>query len=150
MGLEWTARLAVGIDDIDAQHRELFRRVNGLVAAMGERRGREELAEVVAFLRAYVEVHFAAEAQLMARSRYPGRASHAAEHAHFRAQVEELAGRIAAEGPESHHAVKLAGMLCAWLRQHVLLTDRQLADHVRAEDLLDDGWRGGGEDAGER
>ncbi|MFY3744947.1 bacteriohemerythrin [Anaeromyxobacter sp. PSR-1] len=148
--MEWTARLAVGIDDIDAQHRELFRRVNGLVAAMGERRGREELAEVIAFLRAYVDVHFEAEARLMARTRYPGRAFHAAEHAHFRAQVEELAARIAAEGPESHHAVKLGGILCDWLRQHVLLTDRQLADHVRAEDLLDEGWRDGGDGAGER
>lgn len=137
MSIEWTARLAVGIDDIDAQHRELFRRVNGLLEAMAARRGRDELEDVVAFLREYVEVHFGAEARLMTRTRYPGRALHAAEHAHFRAQVEALAARIAADGPGSHHAVKLGGVLCDWLRQHVLGTDRQLAAHVQASEAAD-------------
>ncbi|MHB9035807.1 MAG: hemerythrin domain-containing protein, partial [Armatimonadota bacterium] len=58
MAVQWTPDLAVGVREIDDQHRELFKRVNDLLEAMSKGKGRDEIAKVVAFLGNYVVTHF--------------------------------------------------------------------------------------------
>ena len=49
MLLQWTTALSVGVDEIDAQHQELFRRVDRLLDAMA-RNDRSEAARLLEFL----------------------------------------------------------------------------------------------------
>ena len=55
--LEWTEALSVGVEEIDAQHRELFRRAARLLEGIhaGEP---EELGALLDFLYRYAVEHF--------------------------------------------------------------------------------------------
>jgi hemerythrin len=132
MAIEWTPKLAVGVDLIDGQHQELFRRVNALLAAMASHEGRGELAGVVAFLREYVVKHFGDEARLMQNARYPELAFHLAEHAQFVEEFKVLAGALAKDGPTTQITIRLSALLCDWLRRHVSTADRELGRFLAA------------------
>lgn len=122
---EWTPELSVGDERIDAQHRELFRRAARLFE--GLRRGEpEEIGELVGFLREYVVEHFATEEALMRETRYPGYASHKAEHDEFISDLLELSAEHERDGSGAFMTVKASHWLKEWLRQHVSGTDAEL------------------------
>lgn len=90
MPLEWTPALSVGVEEIDGQHRELFRRAGRLLD--GIRRGDpEEIDELVEYLHRYAISHFGAEEAAMRETRYPGYARHKAEHDRFISDLLDLA-----------------------------------------------------------
>ncbi|HEY6099471.1 MAG TPA: hemerythrin domain-containing protein, partial [Anaeromyxobacter sp.] len=60
MPLDFDPVLFTGVDEIDAQHRELFDRIGRLLEASRHRRSREEVVRLLEFLGAYVVEHFAA------------------------------------------------------------------------------------------
>jgi hemerythrin len=77
----WTQDLAVGVDQIDRQHQELFARTNGLLSAMAQGKGREEVGKTVSFLESYVGTHFRDEEKLMASHSVPNPEVHKGLHA---------------------------------------------------------------------
>ena len=60
MAIRWTSALAIGVANLDAQHEELFRRVDRLHDAMLAR-DRTEAGELIRFLQRYVADHLEAE-----------------------------------------------------------------------------------------
>ena len=50
MAIEWTKDLETGVALIDEQHKELFDRVNKLLAASSQGRGKEEVGSLLGFL----------------------------------------------------------------------------------------------------
>ena len=120
----WTAQLSVGVVEIDAQHQELFRRVNLFLAALAEKRGAAELEPLVRYLREYVREHFAEEQRLMEFSFYPGLGEHLAEHQRFEDEYEALAAELGRTGPTFGLAKRLLALLVDWLARHVGTTDR--------------------------
>jgi hemerythrin len=130
MPLEWTPALSVGIEEIDDQHRELFRRAARLLD--GIRRGDpEEIDELVDYLHRYAVSHFGAEEAAMRSSRYPGYARHKAEHDRFIADLLELS----VENEEAGGvfvAVKIDHWLSGWLRDHVSRIDTELGKFLAA------------------
>ena len=130
MAITWTPALAVGVEHIDEEHRELFDRVNRLLEAMQQSRAKEQLAPLVGFLKDYVSVHFGGEAALMQRHRYPETQQHLAQHAFFVAEFRALAEELEKSGPTALITIKLNKLLCDWLRQHVASTDKKLGAYL--------------------
>jgi len=126
MALTWTPALAVGVPQVDEEHKELFDRVNRLLDGMQQSRAREELKPLVSFLTDYVVKHFGGEAALMQRHRYPGAAEHLAQHGFFVAEFRALVSELEKHGPSALVTIKFSKLLCDWLRQHVASTDRKL------------------------
>jgi hemerythrin len=124
MALEWSPALAVGIEEIDAQHRELFRRAGSLLE--GIRRGDPgEVDELVDYLHSYAVSHFGAEEAAMREARYPGYSRHKAQHDRF---IEDLLA-ISEEHDErggARVAAQIDRWLSSWLREHVTQTDTEL------------------------
>ncbi len=130
MPLEWTPALSVGIEEIDDQHRELFRRAGQLVE--GLRRGDPaEIDELVDYLHRYAVSHFGAEEAAMRAARYPGYARHKAEHDRFIADLLELSVE-SDDGGGAFVAVKIDHWLSGWLRDHVSRIDPELGKHLAA------------------
>ncbi|HUL61291.1 MAG TPA: bacteriohemerythrin [Anaeromyxobacteraceae bacterium] len=129
--MQWTSALTVGVAEIDAQHQELFRRVDRLLDAMLAN-DRAEGERLVGFLLEYVKFHFADEEALMLRRRFPGLAAHQAEHAAFAVEVEKLAADFRARGATAALILALEREVCDWLRDHVYLSDVQLGKFVLA------------------
>lgn len=122
--VQWTAQLSVGVEEIDAQHQELYRRINVFLAALAEKRGAAELEPLVRWLREYVREHFAEEQRLMEFSFYPGLGEHLAEHHRFEADYEALAEELQRTGPTFGLARRLLALLVDWLDAHLATTDR--------------------------
>jgi len=135
----WTPRLSVGVDEIDAQHQELYRRVNVFLTALGEKRGAPELEPLVRYLREYVREHFAEEQRLMEFCFYPGLGEHLAEHHRFETEYDALATELERTGPTFGLARRLLALLVDWLDDHLATTDRAfgtfLAHHLGRRSL---------------
>jgi hemerythrin len=126
MSLRWDQRLAIGVPAVDDQHRELFRQVNLLLAALGDDRSAAEVGRLLEFLGRYVVEHFAAEERLMREAGYPELEPHRHEHVDFVQAYQELCRSYLAQGPRPAVVVRLNVWLCSWLRRHVGLTDQAL------------------------
>jgi hemerythrin len=131
MRFAWTSAISVGVDAIDAQHKELFHRVDRLLDVVERRAAERELMRVLAFLGDYVVTHFADEEALMAERRYPDAAAHAAEHAVFTARFDRLRTAFARGGADPPLADEVRRQLCDWLVRHVSGTDLALGIFVR-------------------
>ena len=123
--LEWTQALSVGVEEIDAQHRELFRRAARLLEGIHAGQP-EELGQLVDFLYEYAVEHFGAEEEHMRRTKFPGYARHKAEHDRFISDVLHLAREHERTGPGAFMALKVSHWLTEWLREHVSDTDAKL------------------------
>jgi hemerythrin len=131
MPIAWTPKLAVGVDQIDDEHKELFDRVNRLLEAMSRAKAKEELLPMVGFLSDYVTVHFGGEQRLMQLHRYPEASEHLAQHAFFVSEFRALAAEVQRNGPTALVSIKLNKLLCDWLRDHVASTDRKFGQFLQ-------------------
>jgi hemerythrin len=127
--LEWTQALSVGVDEIDGQHQELFRRAARLLAGIHEGQP-EEIGQLVDFLYEYAVEHFGAEEEHMRRTRFPGAARHEAEHDRFISDLLQLAREHERTGAGAFMALKVSHWLAQWLRQHVSGTDAELGEFL--------------------
>jgi len=132
MAIKWDKSLAVGVQLIDEQHQELFRRVNALLEAMLAAKGKDEIGKLLAFLKDYVVEHFGAEQALMLKHRYPAFAQHKAQHDDFVKTFLEVASEFEKKGATGGIAIKLNSFLGAWLRDHIGSTDMALGKFLMA------------------
>jgi hemerythrin len=130
MAIEWTPRLALGVETIDLQHKELFKRVNDLVSAMEAVRGEAEVRRILSFLGDYVLTHFEAEERLMRHHAYPDLGKHKAIHDAFVKDLGALKAQVVKDGPSAAIAVQLNGRVCGWLLDHIGVTDRAFAQFL--------------------
>ncbi|HSN90195.1 MAG TPA: bacteriohemerythrin [Anaeromyxobacteraceae bacterium] len=126
MRIEWTPALSVGNDAIDAQHRELFRRADDLIAAI--RAGKpERVGSVLRYLHEYAVEHFGLEEAWMREHRYKGYVRHKAEHDRFMADLVALAEEQESSRADGFMAGRVNGWLADWLVRHVSGTDAEMA-----------------------
>jgi hemerythrin len=128
--LEWTTALSLGIEEIDVQHRELFRRV-GQVRDAAFSGDVGEVDRTLAFLGTYVEFHFGAEERYMAAQRYPGLERHREEHAWLLEAFRELEADHRRDGPTTEAIARVERFLSDWVRTHIGVTDLAMARFVR-------------------
>lgn len=129
-GITFDRTLETGDPEIDEQHRELFHRIDRLLAASRERRTREEVGQMVRFLGDYVVHHFSAEERIMVLAGYPETAAHLAEHARFVQEFGALSQEFQSEGPTTVLIIRVVNRVTSWLRQHIYRTDRLLVEHL--------------------
>lgn len=127
MPIEWTEELSTGIDEIDNQHKELFKRINSLLDACRQGRGKDEVGRVMRFMEDYVKMHFSTEEKLMAELNYPAYAGHKGQHLEFMNNFNALKRRFNAEGPRVHIVIDMNRMLVDWLLEHIKKLDKSLA-----------------------
>ena len=127
---EWTERLAVGVEAIDAQHRELFVSINSLLRDDGGV-ALEEVPAVVAFLEEYVTSHFGLEEIYMRRLSYPAYPAHKGEHVAFIRDFYDLRDELEANGVTAGLADRMGRFCGDWLVNHVGMVDRALGAFLR-------------------
>jgi hemerythrin len=126
VGIRWSESLAIGVEEIDTQHRELVERFASLLAACEQGKGKEELKALLGFLDWYVQRHFSDEEALQQRCGYPAWQEHRREHQAFVARIGSLRQQIDQGGTELGHLVEVNHLLYAWLVNHISGADREL------------------------
>jgi hemerythrin len=136
MATEWSPALSIGVPQVDAQHQELFKQVEGLIQA-ARQRDRSQIEPTLGFLGRYAFAHFRDEEALMAETGYPeaDAANHRDAHERFRAQLRELSAEFDERGATALVSLTLHNWVAEWLRRHVGGMDqtlgRWLRDHGR-------------------
>ncbi len=131
MPVEWNKGLAIGVEIIDSQHRELFARVAAFEAAL-ERADTARVADTFAFLREYALVHFTREEELMRDAAYPWLDDHRAAHAQFVERLAALVREREANGATAFLGLRARNWIVVWLLDHVGGKDQALGRHLRA------------------
>lgn len=132
MGITWRESLAIGVPEIDDQHKELLSRFDSLLKACEEGKGMDELRRLLGFLDEYVISHFGNEEGIQRNHHYPGYAAHKKEHDGFIARVKALKDEIKSDGVAVHHVTETNNMLLKWLINHIAKVDAELGAYLRA------------------
>jgi len=131
MPLVWSPDLLLGVQNIDDQHRRIFQILDRLIGAIEAHQGHDEVGAVLASVSMFVAAHFRMEEDLMVQSRFPGLVGHQKSHEAVRLQVEHLVDRYHHEGLDPMDLVRFMEW---WLREHVRLHDRPLAEFLTSLD----------------
>ncbi len=127
MPITWQPSLSTGVPHVDNEHKELFRQINLLEAAMREGKGREKVEEILDFLDDYTRRHFAAEERTMDQVGCPAAEENRRAHAAFIAKFEELRERVNRSGASSAVVIEMSNYLGNWLASHIAQIDAQLS-----------------------
>jgi hemerythrin len=133
MLIVWSDDMSVGVELIDEQHKELFARINRLLAGLGEVGSGAELAKTMAFLQDYVVLHFDAEEEQMTQYDYPFYREHKDAHVWLIKEVSEMAKQLAADGPSEGLYVRAEKTLVDWFLSHVRKTDMKMGSFLKGK-----------------
>lgn len=133
MAIEWTEDLAMGVAEIDDQHKELFRRINQLLEACTQRQGKDAVGKIIEFLGSYVVEHFGSEERYMAIYGYPESAVHHEQHSQFIRSFQELKDKFETDGPGVHIIIMTNRTVVGWLTGHIRRMDKSLGEFLRTK-----------------
>ena len=133
MGLVWNDSLATGNSQIDTQHQELFNRLNGLIDAMKQGKGKDVLADVFKFINQYLTLHFGTEERMMTSYKYPDYDAHKKQHEVFTKSFKELKERLDKEGVNSTIVIEAQPMLVDWWYNHINKVDKLLGTFLKTK-----------------
>lgn len=127
----WKEEYKIGNEKIDAQHKELFFKVEDLLAmAMtgDEETNRQECLELLDFLISYTIFHFDTEEELQKELNYVSYSQHARMHSEFKNTVRAYQEKV--EKDFSKETLKkLTGTLMTWLVMHVCDCDKKIMNN---------------------
>ncbi len=126
---KWSKTEATFIDDIDAEHQDIFRLAGELHQAMLAGAPAPRLQEILKRLIASFERHFRHEERLMRSVDYPIYDWHKRQHDTVRKRLRLFLPRIESGEPEA--APLLLEFFSWWLKDHTRLTDRMMSAYVR-------------------
>ncbi|MBF0283936.1 MAG: hemerythrin family protein [Magnetococcales bacterium] len=131
----WHPAFAIGHPRIDAEHQELFDRLEKLLNAALQGEASPAVAEMLDFLGFYVANHFAHEEELMEWSNYEGLGEHRAQHLLFSRNLETLKREFTQQGAYGGALSHLVAELTEWLTSHVLEVDQVMGAHLRRKGI---------------
>jgi methyl-accepting chemotaxis protein len=127
--MPWGRRLALGLPEIDKQHKELVSMVNELHRAMKMKMGSREAGDILTRLAEYTVYHFGYEEELFDTYGYPDKVNHKKIH-------EDLVAKVVAFTKEFEQgraaiSMDLMQFLTDWLKNHIMKTDKAYAPFLK-------------------
>ncbi|MEW6720995.1 MAG: bacteriohemerythrin [Thermodesulfobacteriota bacterium] len=134
--LEWNQNLSTGIVEIDEQHKELFRRINRLLAGVEENRDADEIRELFLFFDQYVFRHFGDEEryidQLEMRG-YGEAAGHRSQHQAFTRDFSAYRADLTGGAGDALLIAEFRKFMTNWWTLHILKTDQGLGAFMKRD-----------------
>ena len=124
--MEWKDEYAVGIREIDNQHKTLLEFIADFEQAVEGKAHWNTVQPLIARTREFVRFHFSVEESLMQIVRYPGFAAHRAEHQYVLEQFAALEHRILRQETKG----ELLQVMHTWLFQHIIDSDKPFARYA--------------------
>ena len=120
--MPWSSEIAVGLSDVDEQHRWLVDRINQLHSELSEIAPRSSvIADVLEELMDYTMNHFIMEEELFERHEYPDTVAHKALHNKF---TSTIMNALTDHEDGKNVSYDVLEFLKDWLIQHIMRTDK--------------------------
>lgn len=129
----FTPRFSVLVDDMDKDHQRIFALINTVHELIKSRSPRAEQIVVLKELLTFTREHFAREESLMEKHAYPGLDEQVAVHTTLLGKVEDIIASL--EAGRSVNLISTLSFLNTWLKDHILVMDRQYGDFFRARGI---------------
>ena len=127
--MAWQTKYETGNAQIDDQHKEIFKLVSQIVDT--NYTSADKIKSAIDFLTNYAATHFEYEEKLMDESAYPMAHVHKKQHYDFVSAVEALVKRVSSESDDAKNRADIEIVALNWLADHVLGSDKVMADHYR-------------------
>jgi hemerythrin len=126
----WCDKLSVGVEALDADHKNMIAIINELYEGILAGRNKEIVGDIIERLVDYTRSHFAREEGLLAECGYPETAAHKKEHDEMavwaeRVEVEFFQGTLAAPSLEVMNRLK------DWLFDHIGNSDQRYTRYMK-------------------
>jgi hemerythrin-like metal-binding protein len=128
--IDWNEDYTVGVEFQDSDHQQLVQIINDLFTAMQEGNPDEIMDSLFLKLEDYAQYHFKREEDAMIESGYPDYEQHRQLHREIIKKLEGLKREI--RKTPLRTSLQLLGYLRHWLLDHILVTDRALAEYLIA------------------
>ena len=127
--LHWQDNFAIGIAEVDHEHRELIGLINALHDALGTERAGERVEAFLGDIFADISAHFALEERVMRERRYDALTEHKADHARLLDQLCDMMDMQAAGAAldDAQFGRDLAEWFAGHFRTHDARFHRSLA-----------------------
>jgi len=126
----WNQRYETGNTQVDDEHKEIFMLVQKVIDST-EDNADVRIESTIDFLANYAVNHFKNEEGLMTESNYPAMPVHKKQHDDFVVEVLALRERVKNEEDNSKNNADVTKVIVNWLTDHVLGSDKVMADHYR-------------------
>ena len=127
--LHWQDNFAIGLAEVDHEHRELIGLINALHDALGTERAGERVEAFLGEIFADISAHFALEERVMRERRYDAFAEHKADHERLLDQLCDMMDMHAAGAvlDDAQFGQELAEWFAGHFRTHDARFHRSLA-----------------------
>jgi hemerythrin len=129
--VHWSHNLSVGIDTLDADHRDLVDHLNALIEVVEAGADRATRGDRLDRLRAATAAHFAPEEKAMREADYPEFQHHHDIHQALMAEIEQLRDEFASGGMDL--GSETVDFVKSWLISHILESDKQLGGFLQGK-----------------
>jgi hemerythrin len=127
--IEWNDDLALGLQKVDQEHRELVALVSDLFHTANSPRDLGLFEWRMDLLIKHTLAHFAFEERLMHETNYPGRQPHQLQHRALIMQVRVLRTALTEDLLDWNDDI--VRLIRDWLLVHIIKADRPLAAYLR-------------------
>lgn len=121
--LEWEDKYSVGVEEIDNQHKHMFRVINELLSAINTNSTKDHLGGIIESLVKYKIFHFETEEKYFKDFNYDGAEEHIAKHKDFNDKLIALKEKHAEYTID--FAFELVDFLEDWLINHLMVVDQK-------------------------
>lgn len=131
----WQESYKIGVEEVDKQHKELFKRLNEFIQTVRSNESNQEekkqkVKNTLEFMGDYVDEHFSDEEELQKKYNYPHYEKHHEIHEKFKAEIREFAEEFSENEYDEDFAMEFSGRLLTWLINHVADTDQKIGEHI--------------------
>jgi len=122
--IEWKDHFALGIEEVDFEHREMIGLINELYGSMGDGAGIDEIQTFLAEVHSRISAHFALEERLMQQMRYHEFEQHKADHERLLDDISDIMD--SSQTADDFAPDELAARLDNWFSGHFSSYDSRL------------------------
>ncbi|HUX38619.1 MAG TPA: bacteriohemerythrin [Rectinemataceae bacterium] len=133
VGIDWSDVLATGIDKMDEEHKELFKRINALLIALLAGDETADLHGIVGFISEYVDFHFRDEERLLVAEGYPKYEPHKALHTTYEKEFADIGRQLEEEGFTPALLIRIQDKVVTWLLEHIARVDTEYGKWIAAK-----------------
>lgn len=128
---KFTQELVTGVEEIDEQHRAIFKVFNELHDAINNPGKEANLERVFSYLKDYVVSHFSLEEEYMVKYAYPAYDFHKAQHEEFIEQLDKKQHDFLTRGESIKSDILV--WLYFWFKKHILSVDKNMGEYFQKE-----------------
>jgi len=121
---EWDDDYSVGVASMDSHHKNLFKILDKLHAAMKDGEAEEIIAGIINELIDYTKYHFSEEEKLMEKANFQGLPAHKREHDAFIQKMAKYKEKVD-NGMAIFAVADVANAAVDWLREHIMVMDKK-------------------------